>query len=149
MSFKQNFVKEETMKALTCLLIIGLIAGILAISPDTASAQIQCKSKVTTTSWSEWTPYYNACNSEMKTTFAYTRDSDGSPEMWCEVENTPFLQIYDAGSCPGNSGTVVDWTHCTTLTNHRLLMDGQPTIGLPGFIPPCSFTAEYFASQGN
>ena len=135
------------MRELTCLLVIGLITGIVGFSPDSASAQINCKRKVSTNQWSTWTPYYKACNSELKTTFAYTKGFPGSPEVNCRVDNTSFNQYYNDYNCPGQSGLKIEWIHCTSLYNHRLLMDLQTIIDLPGFIDPCSFTAEYFADQ--
>lgn len=135
------------MRALTFFLSIGMIAAILAFPTNTASAQLVCLSKMSTSQWSTWTSYYKACNSEMKTTFTYTKAMHGSPEVNCVVDNTPFNRYYNDYTCPGETGSIVEWTHCTNLNNHRLLMDQQTGIDLYGFVDPCSFSAEYFADQ--
>lgn len=140
-----KIVKEARKRTLICLLITGLIFGIMGICANTATAQRE--NKISTSQWSTWTDYYDACNSEMKTTFSYTWGFPGTPQVLCIVDNTPFYREYDHYICPGYSGVKVEWTHCTNLSNHRLLMDFQPTIDTPGFIDPCSFKAEYFASQ--
>lgn len=132
---------------LSSFITIALLVAVLSVSPDLASAQVQCTAKTYIDYYGEWGPYYDACFSELKTTFEYDRGWDGSPEVWCQVDNTPFSSIYDAGEATGDP--IVEHTHCTNLDNHRLLIDVQPTIGRYGFIPPMKLTAEYYEDAPN
>jgi hypothetical protein len=109
-----------------------------------------CRSKFSIDYVGMWSEYYNACNSEMKTTFDYEIWQDGNyPVIWAQVDNTPFSVEYWAGVlCPSPpcQSSVIAWNHCNTLTNHRLIMDvltGTETIG---FVDQ-KLTAEYFASK--
>jgi hypothetical protein len=140
--FNFEFVKEEMMRASTCLFIIALLGYTLLAASNIATAQLPCLSKASIDYNDFWGPYYNACDKEMKTTFEFTLGWDGSPRAWCEVDNTDFRRDYDQQDSP-----IVEWTHCETLTNHRLLISLQPTIGEYGFIHPMKLTAEYFASS--
>ncbi len=118
---------------------IALLVAILGVFPHAALAQQQCKHKASIDYYGTWGPYYDGCASEMKTTFEFELGWDGSPQAWCEVDNSPFQQIYDPQSSP-----IVEYTHCTNTQNHRLLIDIQPTIDQYGFIPPMKLTAEYY-----
>jgi hypothetical protein len=114
----------------------------------TGSAMAQCKSKESISAPGQ-TAQYTACNSELKTTFKYAvPDSGGTYTMISvEVENTPFSDVYIASTlCPNPpcADNVIEWNHCTTLTNHRIVMDG--TTGMGGFSTNV-LTAEYFADD--
>jgi len=141
------------MKKLVSLLIFGLMAGIIGSFINLVYAQtpIPCERKM----WVDeivWEgPEYNACNSEMKTTFDWNTTTPGWYDViLCRVFNTPYYVEYWAGELPGNYGSQVEWTHCDNLLNHHLLMDVRVRITNPdtrGFVPPWKLTAEYFASK--
>jgi hypothetical protein len=133
--------RRKIVRVFGSLITIASLVAILGVFPNTAFAQ-QCKTKASIDYYGEWGPYYNACYSEMRTTFEYNRGMDGSPLVWCQVDNTSYSEIYDAGQVDGNP--IVRGTHCESSLNHRLLIDVQPTIGQYGFISPMKLTADYF-----
>ncbi len=137
------------MRTFICLIIIGLLAGVFGIFPNVASAQIQCKYKASIDYVGMWGPYYDACASEMKTTFEYNISAFGSYRViWCQVDNTPYSEQYWAGvicETPPCSGSIVAYTHCSTSSDHRLLMDVETcSPNEIGFVYPFKLTAEYY-----
>lgn len=132
---------------------------IIALSIVVASAFVnsglraddKCFSHMTVQYFGTQSEEYTACDREMRTTYNwYASDYSGYKNVWCKVENTTFSQIYHASETSGASGQIVEWTHCTGLTEHKLSMDIEPIIDPPpyrGFVYPTSFTADYFAEK--
>jgi len=132
--------------------IIAFGVSLLLVVGMAPQGQSQtCKTKFSINYVGEWSEYYNACNSEMKTTFTYQATDPGAYlVIWAQVDNTPFsVEYYPGQLCESYpcSGSEFEWTHCTQLTNHRLLMDVQPVIGdYPGFNEHI-LAVQYFADQ--
>ena len=139
------------MKALISFTTVAALAAVLGFFPDLATPQVPCKGKTSIDYVGMWGPYYNACASELKTTFDYNIENNGEYRViWCAVDNTDFSREYWAGEiCPNPnpvcSGSIVEYTHCTTTTNHRLKMDVQTCEPYEiGFVYPYKLTAYYY-----
>jgi hypothetical protein len=127
-----------------CLLLV------VGLAPQGQSQT--CKSKFSIDYVGLWSEYYNACNSEMKTMLQYEINYPGAyKSIWAQVDNTTFSEQYWAWQlCPTNppcDGTVIDWTHCTQLTDHRLMMDVIGGVGEYLGYNEHVFAVEYYASQ--
>jgi len=135
------------MKIIKMTMALCLIIAFVAIQPNEANAQ--CKKKFSIDYVGMYSEYYTACNSEMKTTFDYEVEAVGAyTQIWAQVENTPYSEIYVGDIlCPEPpcEGSVIEWNHCETLQNHRMIMDvltpGSECIGFTSW----KLTAEYFA----
>jgi hypothetical protein len=115
-------------------------------------AEDKCVSHMTDQYWVIETEQYTACNSEMRTTFHWhASPTNGYYHVYCKVYGTSFDHMYSIGEMPaGTSGNIVEWTHCTNMQNHSLVMDVEPYIDPEphrGFIDGTTFTADYFAPQ--
>lgn len=135
------------MRTLTRLTVTGLLTGIFGVFSSTAYAQ--CKWGMYIDEVGMWGPYYDACAGEMTTTFDYNVAALGTyPLIWCAVDNTPYsVYYYAAELCPDPpcSGSVVVYTHCFTVEDHRLKMDVQTGANPEqiGFVYPWKLTAQY------
>jgi hypothetical protein len=138
------------MKIIKLTLAACLFIAFIVIQNDYAGEK--CKNKFSIDYVGLWSEYYDACNSEMKTTFTYSATDPGAYlVVWAQVDNTPYsVQYYPGQLCNDIypcSGSVIDWTHCAELDSHRLMMDVQPVIGdYPGFNTHV-LTAEYYADD--
>lgn len=142
--------KENNMKIIKLTLALCLIIAFVAIQGNEANAQ--CKNKYSIDYVVTWSPYFDACNSEMKTTVEYLIEYPGAyKSLLCEVDNTPFSIEYWAGDlCPEDppcSGTVTDWMHLTNRENLRMHMDIRPIIGEYLGFNEHVFAVEFFADQ--
>ncbi|MEE9552926.1 MAG: hypothetical protein V3W18_01415 [candidate division Zixibacteria bacterium] len=135
------------MRVLTCLLIIGLIAGIVGFSPDTASAQ--CKSKKMVSGWNSFSGSYDACDSWMKKTMEFDVDEGGYGEFLAYGANTPLYEVYEIYFWDEGHNVDVDWYYCSNLNDHEISIElaGGPVNPLElGFHNPV-LKVQYFASQ--
>jgi hypothetical protein len=124
--------------AIVCLFLSGI--GSFAYG--------QCVSHKVIQYMGEYSNYYTACNPEMRTTFSWVKGY-GYSRLLCGVDGTSFSIWYSISDMQGTSGQVVEWTHCSSLTNHRAYMTFEPYIGppTPGFIDGTTFTVDYFAGN--
>jgi hypothetical protein len=127
--------------AIVCLFLSGI--GSFAYS--------QCVSHVEIENFGNYSNYYTACNAEMRTTFSWIRHFNGIPRVLCGVEGAGYEHWFGiSGMPPGSSGQVVEWTHCSSLTNHRAFMTFEPIIDPEphaGFADGTTFTVDYFAGN--
>lgn len=100
-----------------------------------------------------WSPYFNACDQEMKTTLDYEIAYPGAYKvLMCTVDNTPFQEEYWAAAiCPNPdpvcTGTITDWTHLTNMEDLRMQMDIIPIIGDYSGFNEHVFSVYFYASQ--
>ena len=130
--------------------ILAFGVGLLLVVGLAPQGQCQaCRSKFSIDYVGMWSEPYDACNSEMKTTFNYHVVAAGDYGIiWAQVDNTSFSEFYDASIlCPNPPcyGSDVKWTHCEDLEEHALIMDVQ-TSETWGF-DEYELIAQYFASK--
>jgi len=136
---KEIFMKKAFLCALAVLLIVALFHL-------PTPAQTGCKGMM---EWSELvtpSPPYNACASEMKTTFAYEViwSTGGYSGVHCIVINSGWDEYYSPyGLLPGRGQKISTW-HCTNLKNHQLQMDVTVDLELGWKFDPYYLKAEYF-----
>lgn len=131
------------------LIILAFTMGFLLISSIGSFAGDPCVYHKVIQYLGEYSDYYTACNAEMRTTFSYQKGL-GYQRLLCGVDGTPFQTWYSVSSVPGDEGQIVEWTHCSSLENHRAYMTFEPIIIYPppqGFVNGTTFTVDYFAKQ--
>lgn len=138
------------MRALTCLLIIGLITGIVAFSPDTASAQM-CESVVTVKWPIDTDPppssgNYDPCDNWLKWTVSFHRSDeiDDFAAISFEVQGTSvYRQFWDYSYSEGNH-SVSENIYVGPSIQHNLVFDAN--MNCNGHFTGIEGKCQYFAS---
>jgi hypothetical protein len=128
---------------------LGALTLALMVTPiyTSGQAQVGCKSKMTWPQVVIPSPPYNACGSEMKTTFAFDVfwGTGGYSAVHCIVINSGWDRYYSASSFPvaQNQKVSENW-HCTSRNNHQLQIDVSTDLEPGRKFNPHYLMAEYW-----
>lgn len=137
------------MKVTLTIVCAIVIAGALYLNLSQPLADSTCQTYMQINSAPEVSATYTACDAEMKTTFHHSQTGSKTAydKILCRVYNTSYYHEYKAYEL-SETGDEVEWTHCTTLANHRLCMDVQIGGSYPPYFRDYYLRAEYYSGNG-